>query len=160
MAPPPLRPAASAEEAEVEIWAGAEPAATAGPWESIRSVERFPSLGRIGPGVEAALAELHRLRLVECFDAPEDPKLRRTMEEEAGGSEDTTPVLLLSLEAGNGSVRIAEADVDRRGDASERLLRCALSTLRGATLRVPEARAGARHRLRYRLAQSTPSSPF
>jgi hypothetical protein len=123
-------------------------------------VSRIPSLGRIGPGVGAALSDLHERRLVECFDAPDDTKLRKAMEEESGGAEDDTPVLLLSLETSNGAVRIAAATVERRGSASDRLLACALAGLRGAALPVPEARSGARHRLRYRLAQSTPSSPL
>jgi hypothetical protein len=147
-------------EAE-EAWAPEEPAPSNAPWEAIAPVSRFTALGAIGAGVRMALSELHERHLQECFEGPDDLRLRGVAEEEAGQTRDPTPVLILQLETLGGSVRIVDAAVEERGNASDRLLACALGGLRGATLAVPQARPGARHRLRYRLAQSSrPDAPW
>jgi hypothetical protein len=133
-------------------WEQPEPAPATGPWETITTVNRFAGLGRIGRGVRTALADLKALRIDPCFEGPvEDPGAARAAEEE-GVTEDRTPVLVLNLETADGLVRIAGVAVEQRGGATEKLLSCATGQLRGTNLPVPEARSGARHRLRFRLA--------
>jgi hypothetical protein len=115
-------------------------------------VNSFASLGKIGPGLRTALYEHSDDLLAQCSGGRND--LEPPQEEEGVVPEDTTPVLLLQLEALQGAVEIMGATVERRGGASQQLLACALAGLRGAVLTVPEARSGARHVLRFRLAQT------
>jgi hypothetical protein len=57
--------------------------------------------------------------------------------------------LLLQLELQRDAVRVADAPVETRGDASEETIACAQALLRGRTVKAPGAKAGERHRLRY-----------
>jgi hypothetical protein len=148
--PEPRAPAPAQLVPDEPAWTPAE-RRTDEPWETIQPVNRFPGLGRIGAGVRDAMWNLHERELAPCFDVTNDENLRRVEEEEAGEVVDRTPVFMLELETLDHAVRIVGANVEQRGGASDKLLGCALAALRGATLDVPEAMHGNRHRFRYRL---------
>jgi hypothetical protein len=147
--------APSADEAE-GIW-HPEPEATTGPWEAIAPVNSFGALGKIGPALRTALYARSDDVLSGCSGGGNE--LEPPAEEEGVVAVDQTPVLLLQLETLQGAVQIAGATVEHRGGASQQLLGCALAGLRGTVLTVPEARSGARHVLRFRLAPTASPHP-
>lgn len=153
-APPPVAQAEVQAPAEAEdVWKGAEAPRRDGPWETIPPVSRFESLGPIGSELRTAMSDLKTQRLEQCFGGTTpDPGSALAAQEEQGTIPDTTPVLLLQLETLDGSVRIDDVAVKAPGSASPRTLDCAVSALRGTTLRIPQATAGSRHRFLYRLA--------
>ena len=61
-------------------------------------------------------------------------------------------VLMLEIESLDGEVRIVDAPVRTRGDASDALVACAQGALRNQVIRAPEARPGDLHRMPFALA--------
>ncbi len=125
-----------------------------GSWEAVAVTSRAASLGKVGVAVGQDLNELHG-ELSACFD--EDAQARNAGSSVAAVG-DRSPqadagvtVLMLQLETMNGAIRIVDAPVEARGGASDGLLACAQSKLRGRVVPYPDARAGDRHRLLHTL---------
>lgn len=127
-------------------------------WEALVPVEGAEALGDIGPAFAAALRESFGA-LEQCF---EDASAARyassgavpTVSRDSSGSEMRgPPVLLLEFETMSGAVRIVDAPVGTRGTATDGVVLCAQSVLRGMRIDVPGARPGQRYRMRYALVQ-------
>ncbi len=142
---------------------GRPPAIPASPppseaWEALAPVEGAEALGDIGPAFAAALRESFGA-LGQCF---EDATAARyassgavpTISRDSSGSEMRgPPVLLLEFETMASAVRIVDAPVGTRGTATDGVVLCAQSVLRGMRIDVPGARPGERYRMRYALVQ-------
>jgi hypothetical protein len=118
------------------------------PWESV------PPLPRAWPALTYAIAQAQP-RLRACFDRGSQQRFARqgyTSTRRQQVDDHGTAVLMLQLDAlPGGQLRIEDAPVDKRGNASEALLACAQDALRGVTLAIPAPSSGTRLRARYPL---------
>lgn len=123
-----------------------------GSWEAVPISARAAALGKGGPGFGRELNDLQP-ELGSCFG--EEAQARHGAER-VTAVRDASPqadvgatVMVLELESLNHAMRIVDVPVETRGDASDGLLACIQSKLRGRVLPAPGARAGERHRLLY-----------
>ncbi len=127
------------------------PAPPPGSWEAVPVAAKAKSLGPLGAGVSRGLTAL-KDELRACFD-PEVASRHGGAVAVAADAElpDETGqiALALQLELQQDAVRIADAPVETKGDAADETIACAQAILRGRTFKVPGAKAGERHRLRY-----------
>lgn len=132
--------------------------APAGTWESIPPARRLS--GPVGQAVARGLAELQPT-LSGCFDEVTQArygqqKIAETAAEFASledGGAGTPTVLMLQIETLQDAVRIVEAPLEARGDASDGLVACAQAALRGRTFPAPGVAPGIRQRLLHALQQ-------
>lgn len=125
-----------------------------GSWEAVAISPRAASLGKVGVALGQELNELHP-DLSACFE--EDAQARHGTSS-VTAVRDTSPqddvgvtVLVLQLETTNGAIRIVDAPVEARGQASDGLLACAQARLRGRVVEAPGTVGGQRYRLLYTL---------
>ncbi len=157
-APPPLptlppAPAGPAPE-PVVVYGPPKVEPPSGSWEAVAVAARPAALGPLGGAIGRGLNEIQS-RLSACFD--EDTAARfgsqpRSLSRDASLPEgSSTPVLVLQIETGSGDVRIVDAPVDAQGTASDGVIACAQSVLRGRRFAFPQAVPGQRYRLLYSL---------
>ena len=127
-----------------------------GSWEAVKVVARPAALGPVGAALGRELNELEP-QLSACFDevtqARWGPQGFTAVQDYERSNDRGTTVLMLELETLQGAVRIVDAPVETRGNASDGLITCAQHVLRGQVVPAPEARAGSRHRLQFPLQQ-------
>lgn len=128
------------------------PKPAAGSWEAVPIASRAAALGKGGAALGRELNDLQP-ELGGCFD--EDVQARHGTST-VSAVRDASPqadvgatVLVLELESLHHAMRIVDAPVETRGAASDGLLACIQSKLRGRVIQAPGARAGERHRLMY-----------
>jgi len=125
-----------------------------GTWEAVRIAPRAAALGKVGVALGQDLNELHPA-LSAC--AEEDAQSRHgtsaisAVQDSQPADDAGVPVLVLQLETMNGAIRIVDAPVETRGGASDGLLACAQSKLRGRVVEAPGTVGGQRYRLLYTL---------
>jgi len=125
-----------------------------GSWEAVPIARRAGALGKAGTALGQELNELQG-ELSACFD--EDTQARHgtspvaTVQDRSPQADAGVTVLMLELETMNGAVRIVDAPVEARGMASDGLLACAQSKLRGRVVQSPGTLAGERYRLLHTL---------
>ena len=125
-----------------------------GTWEAVRIAPRPASLGKVGVALGQGLNELHPA-LSAC--AEEDAQSRHgtsaisAVQDSQPADDAGVPVLVLQLETMTDAIRIVDAPVETRGGASDGLLACAQSKLRGRVVEAPGTVAGQRYRLLYTL---------
>jgi len=132
--------------------------APAGTWESIPPARRLS--GPVGQAVARGLAELQPT-LSGCFDEVAqarygEQKIAETAADFASlqdGDAGASTVLMLQIETLKDAVRIVEAPLEARGDASDGLVACAQAALRGRTFPAPGVAPGIRQRLLHALQQ-------
>lgn len=137
-------------------YAPAPPPPPVGSWESVKPVGRLANLGPVGHAVNRGIAQLGP-QLGACFDETTQARYGQTgytaaKEEYAAVDENGSTIFMLQLETLDGQVRIVDAPVESRGGASDGLLSCAQSVLRGQTFASPGAKPGSRMRVPYNLA--------
>jgi len=134
----------------------APPPPPRGSWEAVPPVARPAALGKVGAAIGRELLAL-RPRLDACFDeetqARYGPRPHTVVKDVAPIEAGTTTILMLQIEEAHGAARIVDAPVESQGAASDGLVACVQQVLRGRVVEVPEARAGARHRLLYTLTR-------
>lgn len=132
------------------------PVPPAGTWEAVAVVARPAALGPVGAAIGRELNELEP-ELSACFDEVTQARYGREaytrVRDHARSDDHGTPTLMLEVETLQGSVRIVDAPVETRGGASDGLIACAQQVLRGREIPIPQARAGARHRILFPLQQ-------
>jgi hypothetical protein len=127
---------------------------TSGSWEAVPIVARAGSLGTVGAAVFQYLNELHPA-LSAC--AEEEAQSRHAtssisaVQDSQPQDDAGVPVLVLQLETMTDAIRIVDAPVEARGRASDGLLACAQSKLRGRVVEAPGTRGGGRYRMLYTL---------
>ncbi len=126
-----------------------------GSWEAIPVVARPSALGPLAGAIGRGLIELQP-QLAACFD--EDTAARYgtrpvSVAKDASTGSRSTPVLILQIETGGDEARIVDAPVDSAGSASDGVIACAQSVLRGRRFPAPGAPAGARYRMTQPLFQ-------
>jgi hypothetical protein len=125
-----------------------------GSWEAVPISRRATAMGKAGTALGQELNEMHPV-LSACFD--EDAQARHGTSEVAvvrdrsPQADSGVPVLVLQVETMNGAIRIVDAPVEARGDASDGLLACAQSKLRGKVVEAPGTRPGERFRVLHML---------
>jgi len=144
------------EPSRPQLYEQAPPKPPPGSWEAVAVSARAGALGPVGVAVSGELAELQP-RLSECFE--EVAQSRYGQVPFSRTSDFTppdgtgTPILQLQLEMSAGQVRIVDAPVDAQGRASDGLVACAQSVLRGRVVAAPGAKPGERARLLFQLLQ-------
>lgn len=138
------------------VYAPLPPPPPKGSWEAVKPVARVTGLGPAGISLRQGLDSLQG-ELAACFD--EVAQSRHGQAGYTAAQEDTgavdqagSAVLMLQVESLEGKLRIVDAPVESRGDASDGLLSCAQSVLRGRTFPAPRARPGERHRVTFVLS--------
>jgi len=127
-----------------------------GSWEAVAVSVRAGALGPVGVAVSSELGELQP-QLSACFE--EVAQSRYGQVPFSRTSDFTppdgtgTPILQLQLEMSAGQVRIVDAPVDTQGRASDGLVACAQSVLRGRVVATSGAKPGDRARLLFQLLQ-------
>ena len=147
--PPPAGPRASVE------FGPPRPEPPKGSWEAVPVSARLSALGPLGGAIGRGLIELQP-RLAACFD--EDTAARfgpqpRSVAMDGSLPDAGTPVLLLEIETGGGGARIVDAPVDTQGGASDGVISCAQSILRGQQFSYAQAPAGGKHRVLHPLTR-------
>lgn len=123
-----------------------------GSWDAAPLILRARTFGRLGISLDSAVSELRPV-VDPCLD--EDTQARHgtrgftTYDGQPAADEPQVATLMLEIETMAGRARIVDAPVEVRGTASDGLLSCAQSALRGRTLAVPEATPGDRYRMRF-----------
>lgn len=122
------------------------PPPPAGSWEAVAILA--PRRGAINLDLEDVQA-----RLSDCFSPAVAGRGGNVLEvkDAAPLKDDTATTLLLELEVAGDQVRIVDAPVESRGQASNGTLSCAQGLLRGKTVPSPGLTPG-KHRLRFTLA--------
>ncbi len=126
-----------------------------GSWEAVPVVARASALGPLAGPVGRGLLELQP-QLAACFD--EDTAARfgtqpRTIAKDASNSDRGTPALVLQIETAGGEARIVDAPLDTQGGASDGVIACAQTVLRGRRFPAPGAPPGAKYRVMQPLTQ-------
>jgi hypothetical protein len=125
-------------------------------WEAIAPAARPAALGPVGGALGRGLNELQP-DLSACFDEVTQSRYGQQpftkVRDYAPLDEHGTTVLMLQVETLQAQVRIVDAPVETRGPASDGLIACAQQVLRGKMVPAPQARPGARHRVRFALQQ-------
>jgi hypothetical protein len=133
----------------------APPPPPPGSWEAVKIAPRPAALGSLGAAVGRELNELQP-EVSACFD--EDVQARHgttgfsTVRDTSPQDDAGTTTLVLELETTPEGVRIVDAPVETRGQASDGLLACVQRKLRGLRVETPSARAGQRYRVLYHVA--------
>ena len=144
------------EPSPPQLYEPAPPKPPPGSWEAVAVSARAGALGPVGVAVSSELGELQP-QLSECFE--EVAQSRYGQVPFSRTSDFTppdgtgTPILQLQLEMSAGQVRIVDAPVDAQGRASDGLVACAQSVLRGRVVAAPGAKPGDRARLLFQLLQ-------
>jgi hypothetical protein len=121
-------------------------------WDAAPLILRGRTFGRLGMSLESAVSEL-RPAVDPCLN--EDTQARygtkgfTAYDGRPAADQPQVATLMLEIETMAGGARIVDAPVEERGTASDGLLSCAQSALRGKTLAVPEATPGNRYRMRF-----------
>lgn len=124
-----------------------------GSWEEVPVAnlrrERTPEIVAVSVALQAA-----QVRLSACFDedtqARFGPQAHTTMDH-APADDPGQPMLLLEIESRYDEVVVVDAPVEAVGKASDGLLACAQSVLRGLRVPAPGVRPGKRTRMRHLL---------
>jgi len=154
---PPRQPVATPPSLAPPVEYGPPPTVPPeGSWEAVPPVSRLSALGPVGAGIGRELAEMQP-HLAGCFSAASQARYAgqgvTSVNDEAPLDDSGTTILMIQLETMEGSVRIVDAPVETRGGAKDALIACVQQALRGQVLPVPQARAGARHRVLFPLMQ-------
>lgn len=133
----------------------APPRPRAGSWEAVPAAARPSALGPLGGAVGRGLNELTP-RISACFDEVAQAQHGQVpisaVPDASLGADAGNPVLILQLETQGGEVRVIDAPVETRGNASDGLIACAQRVLRGQTFAAPPgSRSGERHRMLFSL---------
>lgn len=123
-------------------------------WEAITPAARASALGPVGADVGRDLLVVQD-QLSTCFDAAvaaQSGRIAPTQTADPTSHQDLREtILVLELETGSGTVRIADAPIESHGTADDATIACAQQILRGRTIRSPSAKPGGRHRLMMQL---------
>ncbi len=147
----PLHPDASPPP--VVVYGPAKPPPRDGSWEAVPVAARPASLGPLGGAIGRGLIELQP-RLAACFD--EDTAARFGPQAHTVALDPTqpntgTPVLVLEIETASGEAVVYDAPVDTRGTASDGVIACAQTILRGRRFPFPQAQPGQKYRVLHSL---------
>jgi hypothetical protein len=123
-------------------------------WEAIAPAARASTLGPVGVDVGRDLIALQD-QLSTCFNPEVASQAGRAAPSRTADPEShqdlAETILVLELEAGNGTVRIVDAPIESHGSAEDMTIACAQRVLRGRTIHSATARAGGRYRLLHQL---------
>jgi hypothetical protein len=133
----------------------APPRPRAGTWEAVPAAARPSALGPLGGAVGRGLNELSP-RISACFDEVTQAQHGQVpisaVPDASLGADAGNAVLILQLETQGSEVRVVDAPVETRGNASDGLIACAQRVLRGQTFPAPPgSRSGERHRMLFSL---------
>jgi hypothetical protein len=138
------------------VYGAPAPKPPEGSWEAVALAPRAAALGPVGAALGRELNELQP-KLSACFD--EDTQARHgrdgftEVKDLAPMDDNGATVLVLQVEERPGELRVVDAPVETRGNASDGLIACAQRVLRGRVVPVPQAQGSARHRVLYTLTQ-------
>lgn len=150
---PPASPGAPPLAAPIE-YGPAPTKPPKGSWEAVAPVARAGSLGPLGAAIAQGLAEL-KPALSECFSetlqARNAGQAVTAVMDEVAAEDNGATTLMLQVEGLAGEVRIVDAPVEMRGNASDGLIACAQQALRGQVIPAGAARRGTRYRIPFPL---------
>ncbi len=128
-----------------------------GSWEAVKPAARLGALGPVGAAIGRGLNEL-KDEIDVCFD--EDVQARhgplrvtRTQDGSPIEEDGQNTILMLQLEAQQGSVEIVDAPIETQGSAGEGLVACVQRILRGRSVEVQGVKDGQRYRVPFRVSQ-------
>jgi hypothetical protein len=124
-------------------------------WDAVPIAAKAVSMGPVGVAISRALQEVQP-EVSACFDEAVQSRFGQqkiAVMNYAPNDEAGSTVLVLEMETLHDAVQIVDALAETRGSASDGLIACAQSALRGHRLATPGARPGQRLRLRYTVTQ-------
>jgi hypothetical protein len=124
-------------------------------WDAVPIAAKAVSMGPVGVAVSRALQDVQP-EVSNCFDEAVQSRFGQqkiAVMNYAPNDEAGSTVLVLEMETLHDAVQIVDALAETRGSASDGLIACAQSVLRGHRLATPGARPGQRLRLRYTVTQ-------
>jgi hypothetical protein len=162
LSPLPGAPGADGSPAPAQGWV-APPAPQQGlleapdkdSWDAVPIAAKAVSMGPVGVAISRALQEVQP-EVSACFDEAVQSRFGQqkiAVMNYAPNDEAGSTVLVLEMETLHDEVQIVDALAETRGSASDGLIACAQSALRGHRLATPGARPGQRLRLRYTVTQ-------